>query len=133
MNKAFLQLNTSTTKSGLLQLNPTLAQEFKHVTEMFSGLIKTASEGQYEGDEGVEAAEQLPDVQKPPGPEPEAQHVGSKYSDVSKTAAKVCLIHAVLDTGLITCLGTHAPDSAHTRELFFTSWLHIRSAESKQH
>lgn len=43
MNKTFLKLNESTVKSGLLQLNPTLAQEFKLVTETFANLVKTAS------------------------------------------------------------------------------------------
>ena len=101
MNKALLQLNASMVKSGLLQLNPALAKEFKHVTETFSGLVKAASEGQYEGDEDGEAAEHMLDLEKPPEPEPEPQHVGWGYSDVSKTAATVCLVPAVLGTELI--------------------------------
>ncbi|KAF2853603.1 hypothetical protein T440DRAFT_312119 [Plenodomus tracheiphilus IPT5] len=51
MNKTFGRLNESALKSGLLQLNPELARKFKHVTETFCGLVKTASEGQYDGDE----------------------------------------------------------------------------------
>jgi hypothetical protein len=89
MNKAFLQLNASTVKSGLLQLNPALAQEFKHVTVTFASLLKTASEGQDEGDEEREGGEQVSDVPKPPDPEPEAPQIGWGYSDVSKAAAKV--------------------------------------------
>jgi hypothetical protein len=101
MNKAFLQLNASTVKSGLLQLNPALAQEFKHVAETFSSLVKTASEGQNEGEVDGDDGEQVPDVQKLPEPEPEAQHIGWGYSDVSKTAAKVCSVSTVFGTGLI--------------------------------
>jgi hypothetical protein len=101
MSKAFLQLNASTVKSGLLQLNPTLAQEFKHVAETFSSLAKTASDGQSEGEVDGDGGEQVPEVQKPPEPEPEAQHIGWGYSDVSKTAAKVCSVFTVFGTGLI--------------------------------
>jgi hypothetical protein len=100
MNKAFLQLSASTVKSGLLQLNPTLAQEFKHVTETFSNLVKTASERQSEGDEDGEAVEQVPDVPNSLEPEPEAQQIGWGYSDVSRTAAKVCNICKVFGNEL---------------------------------
>ena len=98
MNKTFLRLNASTVKSGLLQLNPALAREFKLVTDTFSGLVQTASEGQYEGDEDGDAAEPVLDGQKAPEAESEAQHIGWGYSDMSKTAAKVRFVLAMLDT-----------------------------------
>ncbi|RYO62455.1 hypothetical protein AA0116_g4829 [Alternaria tenuissima] len=88
MNKTFLKLNESTVKSGLLQLNPTLAQEFKLVTETFANLVKTASEGQYEGDEdgeqGDQGAAERSGTQRPVEPEVETQHVGWGYSTNSK-------------------------------------------------
>jgi hypothetical protein len=88
MNKTFLKLNESTVKSGLLQLNPTLAQEFKLVTETFANLVKTASEGQYEGDEDGEQEDQGVErngAQRPAEPDTEAQHVGWGYSTVPKS------------------------------------------------
>ncbi|KAG9188587.1 hypothetical protein G6011_07292 [Alternaria panax] len=87
MNKTFLKLNESTAKSGLLQLNPTLAQEFKFVTETFANLVKTASEGQYEGDEDGEQGDHGAEpngAQRPAEPDGEAQHVGWGYSTVPK-------------------------------------------------
>jgi hypothetical protein len=91
MNKAFLKLNQSTIKSGLLQLNPTLAQEFKLVTDTFASLIKTANEGQYEGDEEGEQGEQGVEGSGAPKlaePEPEVQHIGWGYSTVPKPSAE---------------------------------------------
>ncbi|KAI4648057.1 hypothetical protein J4E93_004468 [Alternaria ventricosa] len=91
MNKAFLKLNESTIKSGLLQLNPTLAQEFKLVTETFASLTKTANEGQYEGDEDGEHGEQGIEGNGAPKlaePEPEVQHIGWGYSAIPKQAAE---------------------------------------------
>ncbi|KAI4674228.1 uncharacterized protein J4E84_010734 [Alternaria hordeiaustralica] len=91
MNKAFLKLNESTIKSGLLQLNPSLAQEFKLVTETFASLTKTANEGQYEGDEDGEPGEHGIEGNGAPKlaePEPEVQHIGWGYSAVPKPAAE---------------------------------------------
>ncbi|KAI4957517.1 hypothetical protein J4E86_004655 [Alternaria arbusti] len=91
MNKAFLKLNESTVKSGLLQLNPSLAQEFKLVTETFASLTKTANEGQYEGDEDGEHGEHGIEGNGAPKlaePEPEVQHIGWGYSAVPKPAAE---------------------------------------------
>lgn len=59
MNKTFLRFNDSMLKSGLLQLNPSLASELKHATETFTSLAKTASDleaGDDESGEGVELA-----------------------------------------------------------------------------
>jgi hypothetical protein len=86
MNKTFLQLNESTTKSGLLQINPALAQEFKLAAETFANLVKTASEGQYEGEEDGEQGDQGAErngAQKPAEPESETQHVGWGYFTAS--------------------------------------------------
>lgn len=58
MNKSFLQFNDAALKSGLLQLNPSLAQQLKSVTETFVTLAKSAAEGNAEGeDEPGEAIE----------------------------------------------------------------------------
>ncbi|KAH7079980.1 hypothetical protein BKA63DRAFT_232196 [Paraphoma chrysanthemicola] len=51
MNKTFLRFNDSVQKSGLLQLNPTLARELKSATDTFSSLSKTSSEMVEAGDE----------------------------------------------------------------------------------
>jgi hypothetical protein len=94
MSKTFLKLNESTIKSGLLQLNPTLAQEFKSVTETFTSLSKAASEGQYEGDEEFEHGEHGEQgtegnaAPKLAEPEAEVQHLGWGYSTVSKSDAQ---------------------------------------------
>ena len=96
MNTAFLRLNDATLKSGLLQLNPSLVQEFKLATDTFSGLAKTASEGQYEGEEDVEISEKVTDdtgAQAPPQLEPETQNIGWGYSTISGSVAKVCEEH----------------------------------------
>ncbi|KAF2112040.1 hypothetical protein BDV96DRAFT_167888 [Lophiotrema nucula] len=64
MNKSFLRFNDSALKSGLLQLNPTLAQELKHVTETFVTLAKNAAaeSGQDDdesGENGLDPATEL--------------------------------------------------------------------------
>lgn len=52
MNTAFLRFNDSALKSGVLQLNPSLANELKQVTESFVTLAKSAaSEGSHDGDD----------------------------------------------------------------------------------
>ncbi|KAF1935564.1 hypothetical protein EJ02DRAFT_123357 [Clathrospora elynae] len=92
MNKTFLRLSQSALKSGWLQLNPALAQEFKLVTETFTILIKTASEVQYEVDEDGGAGEQAPDqtdAQKPSKPEAEPQHIGWGYSIIPDATSRV--------------------------------------------
>lgn len=79
MNKKFLQLNKSALDSGLLQLNPGLAQEFDNVTETFSGLVKSAMEGQHDSDEEQgDAADNSPEQHKQTETKPE--HVGWGYS-----------------------------------------------------
>jgi hypothetical protein len=83
-----MKLNESTTKSGLLQLNPTLAREFKWVTETFASLVKTTREGQYEGDDEGEQGTEGNGAQKQTGMESEAQHVGWGYSTVPKPDAQ---------------------------------------------
>lgn len=96
MNKAFLRLNDASLKSGLLQLNPNLVHEFKLAKDTFSSLVKTANEGQYEGEEDVESTEKVPDVvdeREAPQPEPETQHIGWGYSTISDSVAKVCEAH----------------------------------------
>jgi len=96
MNTAFLRLNDATLKSGLLQLNPSLVQEFKLATDTFSGLVKTASEGQYEGEEDIETSEKVTDdagAQAPSQPEPETRHIGWGYSTIPGSVAKVCEEH----------------------------------------
>ncbi|KAI8933677.1 hypothetical protein NX059_009395 [Plenodomus lindquistii] len=85
MNKIFGRLNESAIKSGLLQLNPELAQEFKHVAETFSGLVKTASEGQYDGDEeqldaGENPVESHEERRRRTPTEPESHSIGWGYS-----------------------------------------------------
>jgi hypothetical protein len=88
MNKTFLRLNESAQKSGLLQLNAGLAQEYKLATETFGNLTKTASESQYLGDEEhYEAAETASSdrrAQNSDPPEPKAQHIGWGYSAVAE-------------------------------------------------
>ncbi|EFQ91623.1 hypothetical protein PTT_11477 [Pyrenophora teres f. teres 0-1] len=91
MNKTFLRVNDATLKSGLLQLNPSLVQEFKLATDTFSGLLKTASEVQYEGEEDLESSERISDgpvAQAPLQPEPVTQDIGWGYSAISDPVAK---------------------------------------------
>ncbi|CAO2657996.1 Nn.00g072560.m01.CDS01 [Neocucurbitaria sp. VM-36] len=94
MNKTFFRLNESVLNSGLLQLNPGLAQEFKLVTETFSSLAKTASEGQYDGDEEHDEGAENPtddrrtakqQLQIPSQPKAEPAHVGWSYSVMNQT------------------------------------------------
>lgn len=89
MNKNFNHLAESTLKSGLLQLNSGLAQEFKTVKETFSSLAKTASEAQYELDEDGEHGVERTERQKPCEPEPEPDHIGWGYSTVPQVPSKV--------------------------------------------
>jgi hypothetical protein len=68
MNKTFLRFNDSMLKSGLLQLNPSLARELKHATETFTSLAKTASDleaGDDDIGEGAEPAEPTRIAQRP--------------------------------------------------------------------
>ncbi|KAH9880732.1 hypothetical protein IAQ61_001026 [Plenodomus lingam] len=51
MNKTFGRLNEAVQASGLLQLTPELAREFKNASETFCGLVKTANEGENDGAE----------------------------------------------------------------------------------
>lgn len=88
MNKSLQQLTESTLKSGLLQLNPDLAQEFKVAKETFSSLAKTASEGQYDIDEDGEPGGEGTGSQK--AAESERQDVGWGYSATSQSSSKVC-------------------------------------------
>ncbi|KNG51868.1 bzip family transcription factor protein [Stemphylium lycopersici] len=86
MNKSLQQLADSTLKSGLLQLNPDLAQEFKHVKETFSSLAKTASEGQYDIDEDGEPGAEGEGSQK--AAESERSDVGWGYCTTSQSSIK---------------------------------------------
>ncbi|EUC46710.1 hypothetical protein COCMIDRAFT_35701 [Bipolaris oryzae ATCC 44560] len=90
MNNSFHRLTESTLKSGLLQLNPDLAQEFKLVKETFSSLTRTASESQRQVDEDVEQGAEGTGPCKPPEPEPEPEpeHVGWGYFAVSQQPNK---------------------------------------------
>lgn len=91
MNKSLQQLADSTLKSGLLQLNPDLAQEFKHVKETFSSLAKTASEGQYDIDEDGEPGAEGEGSQK--AAESERSDVGWGYCTTSQSSIEVCWAH----------------------------------------
>lgn len=93
MNNNFHRLTESTLRSGLLQLNPDLAQEFKLVKETFSSLARTASESQRQVDEDVEQGAEGASSRKPPEPEPEPEHVGWGYFAVSQPHNKVCSAH----------------------------------------
>lgn len=58
MNNSFLQFNEAALKSGLLQLNMTLAQQLKSVTESFVLLARSAAEGHDDQEEVVEPSEE---------------------------------------------------------------------------
>ncbi|KAL6171247.1 hypothetical protein ACJQWK_04184 [Exserohilum turcicum] len=88
MNKKFHHLAESTLKSGLLQLNPALAEEFKAVQENFSSLAKSASEAQYDLDEESEHGVERTERQKPCEPELDPQHIGWGYSLVPPVPSK---------------------------------------------
>ncbi|EMD59622.1 hypothetical protein COCSADRAFT_175469 [Bipolaris sorokiniana ND90Pr] len=90
MNSSFHRLTESTLRSGLLQLNPDLDQEFKLVNETFSSLVRTASETQRQVDEDVEQGAEGTGPHKPPEPEPEPEpkHVGWGYFAVSQPPNK---------------------------------------------
>ena len=81
MNKSFLQFNEAALKSGLLQLNPLLAQQLKNVTESFVSLAKSAAEGQDEEEEVSEPTDLEPTPTKTTEPT-QSQHtdVGWGYS-----------------------------------------------------
>jgi hypothetical protein len=72
MHKTFVRFNKSAQKSGLLQLNPTLAKELTDATETFSTLSKTASECEGIDEDPVDAADQSPDSAFGPPPQEEA-------------------------------------------------------------
>lgn len=93
MNNSFHRLTESTLRSGLLQLNPDLAQEFKLVKETFSSLARTASESQRQVDEDVEQGAEGTGPRKPPEPELEPEHIGWGYFAVSQQPNKVCKAH----------------------------------------
>ncbi|EUC31496.1 hypothetical protein COCCADRAFT_6589 [Bipolaris zeicola 26-R-13] len=88
MNNSFHRLTESTLRSGLLQLNPDLAQEFKLVKETFSSLARTASESQRQVDEDVEQGAEGTGPRKPPEPELEPEHIGWGYFAVSQQPNK---------------------------------------------
>ncbi|KAF1971603.1 hypothetical protein BU23DRAFT_555779 [Bimuria novae-zelandiae CBS 107.79] len=78
MNKSFLQFNEAALKSGLLQLNPVLAQQLKSVTESFVSLAKSAAEGNDDEEEASEPMEAEPTQSKqskPTTPSIQPQHV----------------------------------------------------------
>lgn len=81
MNKSFLKFNEAALKSGLLQLNPVLAQQLKSVTESFVSLAKSAAEGQTDEEEADESIENILvrnyEVQSTP---PQRLDVGWGYS-----------------------------------------------------
>ena len=54
MNKAFLRFRDTVAKSGLIQGDPILMRELKHVADTFATLVKpSVSESSDEGDEEV--------------------------------------------------------------------------------
>jgi hypothetical protein len=144
MNTTFHRLAESTVKSGLLQLNPDLAQEFRVVKETFSGLAKAATETQRQVDEDGEQGAEGTGPPKPsePEPEPEPQHIGWGYSAVAQLPDKVCRAHdersrvrnhlPLVVTWLTWRLGSFATELLDTRELLFTL-QHNREPIGSQH
>ena len=98
MDKTFNQLAESTLKSGLLQLNPNLAQEFRLAKDTFSTLAKAASEAQSLVDEEGEHSGEGSAPQKPSErePEPVLEQIGWGYSTVSRLPSKVCWTYRIL-------------------------------------
>ena len=64
MNKSFLKFNEAALKSGLLQLNPVLAQQLKNVTESFVSLAKSAAERSDEEEVASEPVDLEPPLTK---------------------------------------------------------------------
>lgn len=92
MDKTFNQLAESTLTSGLLQLNPNLAQEFRLAKDTFSALTKEASEAQSLTDEEGEhsGGGGAPQKSSELEPEPALEHIGWGYSTVP---SKVCWVY----------------------------------------
>lgn len=84
MNTTFSRLTESVVKSGLLQLNSELAQEFQNVTYTISSLVKTASKSEDKGnDEQMEAADDLKECHEERSrhtPTETESHLGWGYS-----------------------------------------------------
>ncbi|KAL6706403.1 hypothetical protein ACN47E_005509 [Coniothyrium glycines] len=93
MNRNFLQLNKNVVKSGLLQLNSTLAQEFKVVTETFGSLMESANETQDIGeDEHAEHGESIGNEERPPDHPPtdmEVHNIVWGYSMIDQNSSSV--------------------------------------------
>ncbi|KAJ4358267.1 uncharacterized protein N0V89_002847 [Didymosphaeria variabile] len=90
MNKSFLQFNEAALKSGLLQLNPVLAQQLKSVTESFVSLAKSAAEGHADEEDVNEIIEAAP-VRKSQArsTQPPRVNVGWGYSTTLKNSPPV--------------------------------------------
>lgn len=100
MNRTFLRLIESLLKSGLLQLNAYLAQEVKAVTETFGSLVKTANEGQYDGEEEhgevVDQARKESELVLAQSPETEPQDIGWGYSATGSSTVRKAAMYIVL-------------------------------------
>jgi len=81
MNKSFNQFNDSAIKSGLLHLNPILAQQLQNLTDSFVTLAKSAAEKCDDDDEGIEPGDvNSISVETSQPPQPKHSHVGWGYS-----------------------------------------------------
>lgn len=81
MNKSFLQFNDSALKSGLLGLNPLLAQQLKDATQSFFELAKSAAEEHDDIEEFAEPTDEVPIRNKQSqSTEPQPMDVGWGYS-----------------------------------------------------
>jgi hypothetical protein len=95
MNKSYADLNEKVSNSGLLQLHPALATEFKTVTEAFERLVKRAGEDFEDGEDTGEGGEETAGVgrQKESATRTEPRHVGLGYEIVDGEMAEVCESH----------------------------------------
>ncbi|KAF2677534.1 hypothetical protein K458DRAFT_319319 [Lentithecium fluviatile CBS 122367] len=104
MNKSFLQFNDSALKSGLLQINPALAQQLKQVTENFVALAKSAAESS-EGEE--DAVDSMQDVLTE----------GQRGSPTTETSQDQQAYHQPMDIGW----GYSAPPRENSHQQAFNS------------
>jgi hypothetical protein len=95
MNTSYTNLNEKVSRSGLLQLNPALATEFKTVTETFEGLVKRAGEGFEDSDDVGEGVEEAGGMgrQKESAARIEPRDVELGYEMVDGEMAEVCEGH----------------------------------------
>ncbi|KAF1831165.1 hypothetical protein BDW02DRAFT_505845 [Decorospora gaudefroyi] len=144
MNNTFGRLNDSAVKSGLLQLDPALAEEFKSVTETFANLVKTAGES-YDDDEDCEGTEGKKETRKPAEPEPgrdveveaEGQHVDWGFSGTTNALPKVHSALCYLDDRRIfilqCCANVDRQDRMHqTLPIPESYFSHLGAAYSQR-